>query len=117
MKKITLFDLQITKEERKYFIYYFLVGLISVLAQTILLRELVVEVFGNEIIYSIFLSTWLLMVAMGSFLYKKFPVKQRFQNAVYISLSLLVLLIPIQFLFIRLFVEQLSVISGIVINI
>lgn len=94
-------------------IYYFLVGLISVLAQTILLRELVVEVFGNEIIFAIFLSTWLLMVAVGSLIYKIFPLKISFQNGIYSLLSLLVILIPLQFLFIRHLVAYISVISGI----
>ena len=57
---------------------FILLGITTLIGQTVLLRELMIEVRGNEIVFAIYLSLWLFLVAIGSlfaryFLNKKPP--------------------------------------------
>lgn len=96
---------------------FIIVGIISAIGQTILLRELMVEVNGNEIIFSIFLSLWLFLVALGTLLYKCISIYRNIEKNIYVLLSILIFFIPIQFLFIRILAGKFSVISGLLIDI
>ncbi|MGZ3606028.1 MAG: hypothetical protein ACXU9P_13875, partial [Thermodesulfobacteriota bacterium] len=49
----------------------FVMGLSSITAQIILLRELLVSFLGNELTLGIILASWLILVAAGSFLIGK----------------------------------------------
>ena len=49
----------------------FLMGLSSITAQIVLLRELLVSFLGNELTLGIILASWLILVAAGSFLIGK----------------------------------------------
>ena len=53
--------------------YLFLIGLISLLAQVILLRELNVAFYGIELIYLLAIGTWLLGTGLGSVLGRRSP--------------------------------------------
>ncbi len=110
-------SISINKTDLKQYLIFIIYGIVCSIGQTILLRELMVEVNGNEIIFSIFLSLWLLMVAFGSLLHKWLSFSSKTELKVEILLSILIILVPIQFLSIRILTEKLSLISGLLINI
>ena len=105
------------KLRNHFYPIFIIVGIISAIGQTILLRELMVEVNGNEIIFSIFLSLWLFLVALGTLLHKCIPIYRNIEKNIYVLLSILIFFIPIQFLFIRILAGKFSVISGLLIDI
>ncbi|MCD6101502.1 MAG: hypothetical protein J7J77_00400 [Candidatus Cloacimonetes bacterium] len=96
---------------------FIIVGIISAIGQTILLRELMVEVNGNEIVFAIFLSLWLLLVSMGTLLNKFIKIKKNLKEYIYSLLTLLIFISPIQFLLIRILADKFAVISGLLIDI
>ena len=49
-------------------IFYFIMGFFSLIIQAVLLRELMVVVLGNEFIFGIILSFWLLGIYLGALL-------------------------------------------------
>jgi hypothetical protein len=49
----------------------FLMGLSGIVAQIILLRELLISFLGNELTLGIILGNWLLLVAIGAFIIGK----------------------------------------------
>lgn len=101
----------------KHYLIFIIYGIVCSIGQTILLRELMVEVNGNEIIFSIFLSLWLFIVAFGSLLHKWLSFSSKIESKIEILLSILIILVPIQFLSIRILTEKLSLISSLLINI
>ena len=77
-------------------------GLVSVLAQTLLLRELVMVFYGNELTIAFMISAWLLWGAIGSIagarLLKRYPATM----AQYAGCQVLVaLMLPVELLLIR----------------
>lgn len=102
---------------RKTHLFFLLLGFVSIISQTIILRELLIEVNGNEIVFSIYLSLWLALIALGSLIAGKFLQKANLLLITQISFFCLSALIPIQFLSIRLLINHLTVISGQLINI
>lgn len=105
------------KKKDHFYPIFIIIGIISAIGQTILLRELMVEVNGNEIIFAIFLSLWLLLVAVGTLLNKFINIKKNLQKYVYSLVTILTLVLPIQFLFIRILADKFAVISGLLIDI
>jgi spermidine synthase len=79
--------------------YLFAVGLISILGQVVLLRELSIAFYGVELIYTLALGAWLLFSACGAL------IGRRTQNPSSFRISLLFLLlffcIPLDVAFIR----------------
>ncbi len=92
-------------------------GFISSVSQVILLRELMIAVNGNEIIFSFFLSIWLLLVAFGTFLHKIIKIKKTTRKNICLLILFLLLFSPIQFLLIHFLTLKLSLISGLIIDI
>ncbi len=90
-----------------------LLGIVTILAQTVFLREMLVEVNGNEIVFSVYLSLWLLFVACGSFLSRFFPHRS---TTVILCFSCLFCLLPLQFILIRNLASALTLISGQMLN-
>ncbi len=90
-----------------------LLGIISILAQTILLREMLMEVDGNEIIFSVYLSLWLLLIALGSY-FARYIINSG--KVVHLAFSLLLFLVPLQFYLIRITASALTLVSGQIIN-
>ncbi|MBC8527499.1 MAG: hypothetical protein H8D22_11725 [Candidatus Cloacimonetes bacterium] len=105
------------KGKTHFYPIFIIVGIISAFSQTILLRELMVEVNGNEIIFAIFLSLWLFLVALGTLLNKFIRIKRNLENHIYFLLSILIFIAPIQFLFIRILANKFAVISGLLLDI
>ncbi|MBC8382639.1 MAG: hypothetical protein H8E22_02290 [Candidatus Cloacimonetes bacterium] len=97
---------------RKKFLLFISLGMISLVGQTVLLRELLIEVRGNEIVYAIYLSLWLFMIAVGSFIGKFLLQKDRLQSYIKAGFLLLSFLVILQFFGIRIFAGLLTVVSG-----
>lgn len=88
----------------------FFAGWSSAVYQTMLLRELMVEVNGNELVFSVFLSIWLMGTAFGSL---SFGFLKRFvEKKLYTLFILYLLLAPIQFLLVGPVSRSLSLVSG-----
>ncbi|MFH0753787.1 MAG: hypothetical protein V2A70_04415, partial [Candidatus Omnitrophota bacterium] len=49
----------------------FLLGFLSVLAQVVIIRELMVALGGNELVFAIVLGTWLVGAGLGSLLFRR----------------------------------------------
>ena len=58
-----------------------LIGFTSVIAQIVLMRELIVVFYGNEISLGIMLASWLLWTALGSSLSVRFRARVGFAEA------------------------------------
>jgi len=97
---------------RKKFLLFISLGMISLVGQTVLLRELLIEVRGNEIVYAIYLSLWLFMIAVGSYIGKFLLQKDKLQSYIKVGFLILSFLVILQFFGIRLFAELLTVVSG-----
>ncbi len=74
----------------------FVVGVSSVIAQVLLLREFVSFAGGNELSYGMLLAVWLLLVALGSFLGGRITFL-----SLEVSQLLLSFLLPLQLFFVR----------------
>jgi len=97
---------------RKKFLLFISLGMISLVGQTVLLRELLIEVRGNEIVYAIYLSLWLFMIAVGSFIGKFLLQKDKLLGYIKMGFLILSFLVILQFFGIRLFASLLTVVSG-----
>lgn len=53
-------------------IYFFLLGIISIISQAIIFRELINTFYGNEFFSSLIFGFWLIWVGIGSHLFAKF---------------------------------------------
>ena len=102
---------------KKINILFILLGISSIIGQTVLLRELLIEVRGNEIVFAIYLSLWLFLIAIGSLLARYFLNNKKIKSIVHFTFFFLSIIIPLQFLWIRILVEKLVVVSGEMINI
>ncbi|MBC8415153.1 MAG: hypothetical protein H8E11_01850 [Candidatus Cloacimonetes bacterium] len=94
-----------------------LLGCVSIIGQTVLLRELLIEVRGNEIVFAVYLSLWLLLVSIGSLIAKDFLEKQRLDRIITAIFIMLCFIIPAQFLSINHLVKAFAIVSGEMINI
>ena|GEM_PF-1305558 len=97
---------------RKKFLLFIALGISSLVGQTVLLRELLIEVQGNEIVFSIYLSLWLLMIAVGSLLGKFLLNKKDLDRWISAGFILLSTLLILQFFGIRFFGNVFTIISG-----
>ena len=66
-----------------------LMGLSSITAQIVLLRELLVSFLGNELTLGVILASWLILVAAGSFLAGKSVEKVQRKLEVFVVLQLI----------------------------
>ena len=75
-------------------LFFLLLGLSSIIAQIVMLRELTSLLYGNELFYGLGLGTWMLFAGLGSLLATKIKLFQR-PLAVWLILGLSALLIPL----------------------
>ncbi|TEU01310.1 MAG: hypothetical protein E3J23_00640 [Candidatus Stahlbacteria bacterium] len=80
-----------------YLTFLFLSGFLSVLTQNILIREIYMIFFGNELTYGLVVAGWLLGVALGSFIGRKLS-----HNLLYLPFLTLSILLPVSVFLIRL---------------
>jgi len=75
------------KNKRTGIVSLFILGVISLLTQILLLRELLASFGGNELILGIFFSFWMILTAFGSFIGRYHIVKsERLLTSLYIFL-------------------------------
>jgi spermidine synthase len=70
-------------------ISFLIMGVSGIVAQIILLRELLVSFLGNEFTLGVILANWLLLEAIGSFLIGKSVEKTEWKTEVYVFFQLL----------------------------
>lgn len=89
---------------KKVFIFSFIVlGISSIIAQVIVIRELMISFFGNEFFIGWILFTWLFWVGIGSLLFGKLFTKNLNISKVFVSCHILVaLFFPLEIYLIRL---------------
>lgn len=76
---------------------FFTLGVVSIISQVLLLRELMVTFYGNELFLGLALGCWLVWTALGSLIGKKFINRQAFS----VNLIILFFLLPISLILIR----------------
>ena len=79
--------------------HLFVIGFVSILAQTVLLRELSVAFFGIELIYALALGVWLLSSACGTMLCR--GSRPPSSPGIHVLFLLLSISIPLDIAFIR----------------
>ena len=80
-----------------------LTGAVSVIAQALMLRELAARLNGNELIYGISLTVWLLSGALGSYVGGKLLPRTKNSYGAFAVIELCVaLMLPLEILFVRL---------------
>jgi len=89
---------------KRIFIFSFIVlGISSIIAQVVVIRELMIGFFGNEFFIGWILFTWLFWVGMGSLLFGKLFKKNLNISKVFVSCHILVaLFFPLEIYLIRL---------------
>ena len=75
-----------------------LTGLISILGQVVLLREMNVAFYGSELVYILSLGLWLLGTAVGAILQKRPAIPSMRRIGLVFSLSGLLLIVDIAFI-------------------
>lgn len=85
-----------------YCLFFFFEGLISLVAQTIFLREITTLFYGNEFFYGLGLGLWLLFTGLGSLVAKKLT-KSQFINvsSLFIIQFVLIVFFPILVVFLH----------------
>lgn len=91
----------------------FILGLTSMIGQIIIMRELIVVFYGNELSLGIILASWLFWVAFGSLVLGRFldlvRSKEKLLSYLLLAISILV---PLNIFFIRLIKSILKIQSG-----
>lgn len=94
---------------KRWPIFFFLLGVISLLGQAVILRELVNLTYGNEFFYSLGLGFWLLLVGVGSLVGGRF--KKVNLKILWLFLFLGLGLTPLLVIILRIFASHL-IVSG-----
>ncbi|MBM4177666.1 hypothetical protein FJ208_02610, partial [Candidatus Gribaldobacteria bacterium] len=90
-------------------VFFFFLGAISILSQTVILRELTTLFYGNELFYGLGLGVWLLFTGLGSLLAPKFilpSLLDRKKMANWLILFSLFIFLPILVVLIRFLVAM-----------
>ncbi len=96
--------LNISNFRARLLITMFCAGLYSLLAQILMLRELLVSFFGNELTLGAILGSWLIGISLGSLIIYRFTKHLsalRIQWLVAVLLGLLAFFLPVQIVIIR----------------
>ncbi|MEM3430393.1 MAG: hypothetical protein QXI59_00275 [Candidatus Bathyarchaeia archaeon] len=105
-----------TRREIYLILGLFLMGFTGSIFQILIVRELIVTFYGNELSLSLIFLNWMVMVAFGSIISTRM-VKGESRNHFAIAQILISILIPIQILFARGLRSLLGVEEGIVLGI
>jgi len=74
-----------------------LIGITALISQVVLIRELITTFYGNELIYGIILSLWLLLTAFGSGILGRFADKLKDKILFFVLTQIIIIFIlPIQ---------------------
>jgi len=88
-------------------------GLSGLIAQIVLLRELLVTFYGNELSIGIILANWLILEALGSYVFRRKAdiVKRKIETFVFIQM-LFALFLPCMIYFSRILKTMVSIVPG-----
>ncbi|MBN2031065.1 fused MFS/spermidine synthase [bacterium] len=102
------------RRERHFLIYaIFVIGLTSIVAQILLLRELVVVFFGNELSLGVMLGVWLFWTAIGSGLSSRLFIKiHRLDRFISLFQFILAVFLPFILIFVRSSKELIGITFG-----
>jgi spermidine synthase len=90
-----------------------LIGLSALWLQVFLIRELLVTFSGNELVIGIFLSNWLFLTAIGSFLSSRFGAQSQNPVLIFTILQLLIaVMFPVVLYLVRTVKYQIGIIPG-----
>jgi spermidine synthase len=93
----------------------FLMGFTSVVAQVLLIRELMVAFYGNELSLGIIFFNWLIMVALGSFVFGR--LADRLGTSSFVLTQVLVsFILPVQIFLARTMKTYLGIQHGVIIG-
>lgn len=84
-----------------FFLFFFLLGISSITAQVVILREISFSFYGNEFFIGITLGFWLLITAAGSWLGEKIFSKNTPGKIAFIFLAISFLLLPLVIVILR----------------
>jgi len=91
----------------------FILGLTSMIGQIIIIRELIVVFYGNELSLGVILASWLFWVAFGSLILGRLvdfiPSKEKFLSYIQLAISIIV---PLNIFFIRFIKSILKIQAG-----
>jgi len=88
------------------FILFFILGVISVIGQVIILREITATFYGNEFFMGVVLASWIGWVALGTLWLAKLVKKSK--KILCLTFALIALFLPLEILVIRLSKNLLS---------
>jgi len=71
--------------EKKFIFSFLLLGICSIVAQALLIRELMISFYGNEFFIGVVLAFWLIWVAVGSLIAEK--ILNKFKNQFFLFLT------------------------------
>jgi len=80
---------------------FFVLGISCLIGQTLVIRELIINFYGNELFSSLALGFWLLLVGVGSLFFSKLFQKTKPLIVVIISHVLIALFLPLEIFLIR----------------
>lgn len=86
--------------------FFLLLGVISVLGQAVLLREITTLFYGNEMLYGLGLGTWLLFTGLGSLLAIKLKFLKDKKVLWWLILGILFIFLPGLVIFLRWLVSK-----------
>jgi len=91
----------------------FILGLTSMIGQIIIIRELIIVFYGNELSLGVILASWLFWVAFGSLILGRLvdfiPSKEKFLSYIQLAISIIV---PLNIFFIRFIKSILKIQAG-----
>jgi len=98
---------------RGFILTILIIGLSGIVAQVLLLRELLVSFYGNELILGIILANWLAAEALGAFLLGKYIDRIKNKIRIFVILQFAFsLLLPLSIYFSRVFKNMLGIPFG-----
>ncbi len=95
--------------------YFFVLGFVSIISQSLILREITTGFYGNEIFYATSLSLWLFWVGAGSILGYRFVKWKITKSGYWLILIFLSILTPSLIFFLRIF-RGVSTLQGEIVN-
>ena len=88
--------------KRKLYLSAFVLGLTSMVGQIIIIRELIVVSYGNELSLGIILASWLFWVSIGSLVFGRVVDKIKFKETLLSIIQLAIsIVLPLNIFLIR----------------
>lgn len=87
---------------KKFLFAFFVLGFSSIVAQALIIRELMISFYGNELFSSLALGFWLVLVGIGSLLFSVIFQKINSAKILLLGHILIAIFLPLEIFFIRL---------------